>query len=298
VRDDGVWDDGDGPTVERPAEVAAEPVCPRHPDRVSYVRCQRCDRPACPQCQRPAAVGFQCVDCVREQARGTPSVRTVFGGRSSGQRPVVTQTIIGLCVLFYLAQLVPGSGVTAALELAPSRVAQEPWRLLTSAFLHSPSFVLHIVFNMFVLYQVGPWLEQALGRARYAALYLICALGGSVGYLLLAVRTSFPAALQPPVVGASGAVFGLFGAMLVLSRSLGRRDQALVATIAINFVLGLVIPNVAWQGHLGGLVVGVVAALIIARASGPRRAALQWAGLAALTAALLVVAVWRIAALS
>jgi membrane associated rhomboid family serine protease len=293
-----VQDDGDGPVVERSAEVAAEPVCPRHPDRVSYVRCQRCDRPACPQCQRPAAVGIQCVDCVREQARATPSVRTVFGGRSSCSRPVVTQAIIGLCVLLYLAQLAPGSGVTAALELAPGRVAQEPWRLLTSAFLHSPSLVLHIVFNMLVLYQVGPWLEQALGRARFAALYLVSALGGSVGYLLLGVDASFPAALQPPVVGASGAVFGLFGAMLVLTRSLGRRDQALIGTIAINFVLGVLIPNVAWQGHLGGLVVGALAALVIARAPASRRATVQWGGLAAITVVLLVVATWRIAALS
>jgi len=291
-----VQDDGDGPVVERSAEVAAEPVCPRHPDRVSYVRCQRCERPACPQCQRPAAVGIQCVDCVREQARATPSVRTVFGGRASDGRPVVTLTIIGICALFYLGQLVPGSGVTAALQLAPGQVAQEPWRLITSAFLHSPSLILHILFNMLVLYQIGPGLEQALGRARFAALYLVSALGGSVGYLLLGVDTSFPAALQPPVVGASGAVFGLFGALLVLTRSLGRRDQALVATIVINFVLGVLIPNVAWQGHLGGLVVGALAALVIARAPAPHRAAYQWAGLTAITAVLIVVAAWRIAA--
>jgi membrane associated rhomboid family serine protease len=292
-----VRDGGDGPGAGRPAEVETEPVCPRHPDRVSYVRCQRCDRPACPQCQRPAAVGFQCVDCVREQARSTPSVRTVFGGRAGGDRPVVTQAIIGLCVLLYVAQLAPGAGVTAALELAPGRVAQEPWRLLTSAFLHSPSLILHIVFNMLALYQVGPWLEQALGRARFAALYLVSALGGSVGYLLLGVRSGFPLELQPSVVGASGAVFGLFGALLVLTRSLGRRDQALLGTIAINFVLGVLIPNVAWQGHLGGLVTGAVAAVIIARAPAARRAVVSWVGLAAIAGVLVVVVAWRITAL-
>ena len=289
-------DDGDGSVAGRPAEVEAEPVCPRHPDRVSYVRCQRCGRPACPQCQRPAAVGFQCVDCVREQARSTPSVRTTFGGRAAGGRPVVTQAIIGLCVLFYVAQLA-GAGVTSALELAPGRVAQEPWRLLTSAFLHSPSLILHIVFNMLVLYQVGPWLEQALGRARFTALYLVCALGGSVGYLLLGVQAGFPLDRQPSVVGASGAVFGLFGALLVLTKSLGRHDQALIGTIAINFVLGVLIPGVAWQGHLGGLVTGALAALVIARAPAAHRAAVQWAGLAAIAVALLVLAAWRIAAL-
>jgi membrane associated rhomboid family serine protease len=292
-----VQDDGDGPAIDRSAEVAAEPVCPRHPDRVSYVRCQRCDRPACPQCQRPAAVGFQCVDCVREQARATPSVRTVFGGRASGGRPVVTQAIIAACVVLYVLQLAPGSGITAALALAPGQVAQEPWRLLSSAFLHSPSLILHIVFNMLVLYQVGPWLEQALGRARFAALYVISALGGSVGFLLLGVNANLPAAFQPSVVGASGAVFGMFGALLVLTRTLGRRDQALIGTIAINFVIGVIIPNVAWQGHLGGLVTGALAALIIAKAPAARRSAVQWAGLVALTGALLVLAAWRVAAL-
>ena len=291
-------DDGDGPAIDRSAEVAAEPVCPRHPDRVSYVRCQRCDRPACPQCQRPAAVGVQCVDCVREQARATPSVRTVFGGRASGGRPVVTQGIIAVCVVLFVLQLAPGSGITAALALAPGRVAQEPWRLLTSAFLHSPTLILHIVFNMLVLYQVGPWLEQALGRGRFAALYVVSALGGSVGFLLLGVNPNLPPGFQPTVVGASGAVFGLFGALLVLTRSLGRRDQALIGTIAINFVLGLIIPNVAWQGHLGGLVTGALAALVIAKAPAARRAAVQWAGLAALTVALLLIAAWRVAMIS
>jgi len=292
-----VQDDGDGPAIDRPAEVAAEPVCPRHPDRVSYVRCQRCDRPACPPCQRPAAVGFPCFDCVREQARATPSVRTVFGGRASGGRPVVTQAIIGACVLLFVLQLSPGSGITAALALAPGRVAEEPWRLLTSAFLHSPSLFLHILFNMLVLYQVGPWLEQALGRARFAALYVVSALGGSVGFLLLGVNPNLPPAFQPSVVGASGAVFGMFGALLVLTRSLGRSDQALIGTIAINFVLGLIIPNVAWQGHLGGLITGALAGLIIAKAPAARRSAVQWAGLAALSVALLVIAAWRVAAL-
>jgi membrane associated rhomboid family serine protease len=291
-----VQDDGDGPAAGRPAEVEAEPVCPRHPDRVSYVRCQRCGRPACPQCQRPAAVGIQCVDCVREQARSTPSVRTVFGGRAAGGQPVVTQGIIAVCVVLYLAQL-SGAGVTARLELAPALVAQEPWRLLTSAFLHSPSLILHIVFNMLALYQVGPWLEQALGRARFAALYLVSALGGSVGYLLLGVHTDVPLVLQPSVVGASGAVFGLFGALLVLTRSLGRNDRTLLGTIAINFVLGVLIPNVAWQGHLGGLVTGALAALVIARAPTARRAAVHWAGLAAITGALVVLAAWRLSAL-
>src|SRR6478735_8336449 len=118
-------------------EQQAPPVCPRHPDRVSYVRCQRCGRPTCPECQRQAAVGIQCVDCVREQAAAQRSVRTSLGGRATYGRPVVTLTIIGLCVAAYLAQV--GLDVTDRFDLWIVAVRTEPYRLLTSAFLHSTS---------------------------------------------------------------------------------------------------------------------------------------------------------------
>jgi membrane associated rhomboid family serine protease len=270
-------------------EGAVEPVCPRHPDRVSYVRCQRCERPACPQCQRQAAVGVQCVDCVREQARTTRTVRTPFGGRPTDGRPLVTYAIIGLCVLVYLLQRTNPT-VTSDLAFAPGVAADEPWRFVTAAFLHSPSFLLHIVFNMVALWQVGPALEHLLGRARFAALYLISAVGGSVGVLLLADPSS-PISWFGGVVGASGAVFGLFGATVLVLRKLRLDARPLVGVIVVNGVLGFVIPGIAWQAHLGGFVAGAAVTAVLVHAPSDRRAVVQGAGMVAV-AVVLVVAAW------
>jgi membrane associated rhomboid family serine protease len=270
-----------------------EPVCPRHPDRISYVRCQRCERPACPACQRVAAVGVQCVDCVREQARQTRSATTVFGGRPAGDVPRVTYALIGACVVLFLLQLASGNQITDNLAFEPSLAGSQPWRFVTSAFLHSTGFVLHIGFNMLVLYQVGPYLEQALGRARYLALYLISAFGGSVGYLLLADPLD-PFSWNRPVVGASGAVFGLFGGLLVVQRRLGQRSGGLFGLVALNFGLGFVFANVAWQSHLGGLITGAVVAAAIALPRGPRRAAIQTGAVLGVLALLVLLAAVRV----
>ncbi len=242
------------------------PVCPRHPDRVSYVRCQRCGRPVCPECQRPAPVGIQCVDCVAEAARSQRPAASAFGARPTG-RPIVTLTIIAACVLSYVLQLTV-SDWTARWAFAGFLGEQEPWRFLTAAFLHAQGQPLHIVFNMVALWTVGPYLEAALGRWRFAALYLLSAIGGSVGYLLLASPDTV--AWYTGLVGASGAVFGLFGAVLVVLRRLGRSARSIVSVLVINAVLGFVLPGVAWQAHLGGLVVG--AALGAAFAYAPRNA--------------------------
>ncbi|MFP5333860.1 MAG: rhomboid family intramembrane serine protease [Actinomycetes bacterium] len=270
----------------------APPVCPRHPDRESYVRCQRCERPVCPECQRPAAVGVQCVDCVREQARSTPQPRTAFGGRLAGGRPVVTLALIGACVVAYLAQrTVPG--FSGALAFMPFLAAAEPWRFLTAAFLHSTGSLLHIAFNMYALWLLGPYLEQLLGRLRFAVLYLLSAVGGSVGYLLLASPAG--PSWVTWVVGASGAVFGLFGALVVVQRRLGRQLGQIAVVLAVNGVLGFVIPNVAWQAHLGGLVVGAALAAVFAYAPRARRTAVQAAGAAGVTALLLLATLLKLA---
>lgn len=263
-------------------EQQAPPVCPRHPDRVAYVRCQRCGRPTCPECQRPAAVGVQCVDCVREQAKSMRSTRTVFGGRVT-DRPVVSLAIIGICVLVWVGQqAVPG--LTVRIGFVPALGESEPWRFLTSAFAHSPRQIMHIGFNMLALWVVGAqYLEPLLGRVRYALLYLLSAVGGSVVYLLLSSPPSGPRDLGTwftLAVGASGAVFGLFGALLVLNRKLGRSSAGMYATVVINAVLGFVIPNIAWQAHLGGFLTGAaVAGVIAATSRGPQRA-WQWPGIA------------------
>ncbi|HOA66942.1 MAG TPA: rhomboid family intramembrane serine protease [Phycicoccus elongatus] len=293
------------PTAYPPVgESAGPPVCPRHPDTVAYVRCQRCRRPTCPQCQRPAAVGIQCVDCVAQGAKQVRQGRTVFGGQVAVGRPLVTLTIIGLCAAVFLGQkVVPG--LTNDIAFVPALGKSEPWRFLTAAFAHSPTMILHIAFNMYALWIMGTYLEPLLGRARFLAVYLVTALGGSVGYLLLAppltllqIHLGQSGAWITPTVGASGAVFGLFGAFLVLNRRLGRSSAGMVAMIAINAVLGFVIPGIAWQAHLGGLVTGVAAAAIIGY-TGHRRDPLaaaatrgnqhvHWLGLGLLTLALVL----------
>lgn len=287
------------------------PVCPRHPDRVSYVRCQRCGRPVCPECQRAAAVGVQCVDCVREGAKSVRQGRTVFGGDAAavGERPLVTMTIIAICVVVFLAQWVMPR-LTDDVAFAPYLGDTEPWRFLTSAFAHAPHNFLHIGFNMYALWIMGQYLEPMLGRARFAALYLISAFGGSVVYLLLAFPHTIDqlnqrdfGAWETSAVGASGAVFGLFGAFLILQRRLGRSASMMYATIGINAVIGFVVPGIAWQAHLGGFLVGMACAAVFAHlgkrpeGGGTQRASfsVHWLALAGITAVLVVLAVVKYA---
>jgi len=234
---------------------------------VSYVRCQRCGRPTCPECQRQAAVGIHCVDCVAEAARALPTTRTVLGGVRHAGRPVVTLTLIGLCVASFILQLVLPSW-TARWLFSPALGFYEPWRFVTAAFLHSPGQYLHIVFNMVALWYVGPTLENTLGRARYITLYLMTAIGGSAGSVLLADASY---SWTTGSVGASGAVFGLFGAILVVSLRLGGDVRGILVLIGINLALGFVMANIAWQAHVGGLVTGGLLAAAYAYAPPDRR---------------------------
>lgn len=271
----------------------AVPVCPRHPDRVSYVTCQRCGRPACPECQRPAAVGFHCVDCVRELSAASQGrkTRTVYGATARpGGRPIVTFALIGLCVLVYALQwLIPHDEVFQDFAYATALTADEPWRMLTSAFLHSQGFFLHIVLNMYTLWLFGQALEPSLGRVRFLAVYVLSALGGSVGFFLLTPLS------MTPVIGASGAVFGLFGGLFVVMRQRGGDVRQLLVLIAINAVLGFMISGIAWQAHLGGLVTGAAATAVIAYAPrGRARTAVQIGGLVAVGALLAVATVVKV----
>jgi membrane associated rhomboid family serine protease len=285
------------PSAEPSAQV---PVCPRHPDRPSYVRCQRCGRPACPDCQRAAAVGFQCVDCVNETKRSTPEVRTVYGGAAASGKPVVTFGIIAVCVVVYALQwLIPGQAVYEQFAYnnvfaTPQYGAFEPWRMLTAAFLHSPDSLLHILLNMYTLWIFGQALEPLLGRVRFLALYLLSAVGGSVGYLLL-TPLYIPGQGLVGVVGASGAIFGLFGAMLLVQRKRGGETRQLWVLIAINGVIGFLIPQIAWQAHLGGLITGALCAAVLAYTPrGPRQGLLQAAGLVAVLVLVIAVSWARI----
>ena len=226
---------------------------------------------------RSASVGFQCPECVAEGAKTVRTPRTALGGRVSLDSSRVTTTLIALNV----AVFVFGLGVhdldirfgNLALGVDPTTgqiigVAQgQYYRLLTSAFLHAG--ITHILFNMFALAQIGPVLERALGRSRYLALYLLSALGGSVAAFLLAP-------LNQPSVGASGAIFGLFGAYYVVARRLGGETGPIVILLVVNLVITFSVPNIDWRAHLGGLVTGAVLAAAFSYAPrGPRQAQLH-----------------------
>jgi membrane associated rhomboid family serine protease len=163
------------------------PRCKNHPDVVSYVRCQSCNEPICPQCMVQAVVGVQCPQCVKTSRAKVRTPKTITGAEQVHGRPYVTLTIIGLCVVAWLLELTVGwSDFTSEFVFVPFLGAQEPWRFLTAAFLHSDSALYHILFNMFALYSVGSQLEYILGRWHYLSLYVLSALGGSVAVLLLA----------------------------------------------------------------------------------------------------------------
>jgi membrane associated rhomboid family serine protease len=234
--------------------------CYRHPDRQSFVLCQRCGRTICPQCQTQAAVGVHCPECVKEGRASAPRPRPAALGafRSTSTQPIVTWSLIALCVLVYILQILPASSITQALLYYPPLTYTEPWRMVTALFVHSQGSIFHILFNMYSLFVFGPILERMLGRGRFLALYLLSGFGGSVAVLLLSPNT--------PVVGASGAIFGLLGAFFVIQRRLGGNNIQLLIVIGLNLVIGFVPGlNIAWQAHLGGLIAGAVVALVYLR---------------------------------
>jgi membrane associated rhomboid family serine protease len=276
---------------------AEVPTCVRHPDRETYLSCVRCGRPACPECLRSAPVGQQCVECVKEGNRGVRTPAAMFGGRAvSGA--LVTYTLVGLNILFYLVEWVyprivnyldmVGAARDPALHGQLVGVATgEEYRLITSAFLHEPGFAgfgpAHIIFNMWALLLVGPGLERLLGRLRFLAVYLLSALGGSVLFYVLVPPGQ-------PALGASGAVFGLFGAWFVVSRRMQVDTRAIMILIVINLVIGFVVPNIAWQDHVGGLLTGGLLTAAYVYAPRKHRALVQ-AGATVAIVALLAAAV-------
>ena len=235
--------------------------CYRHPQREAYVRCQRCERYICPDCQIEAAVGFLCPEDAGQSAAGRAASKVIdmaprkVRAAVRGDRPLVTYTLIAICVVVWGLQLLLGNNFTYSWLYAPVATGTEPWRMLTSAFLHSSQSPLHILFNTYSLWIFGRELEYVLGRGRYLALYLISAFGGSVGVLWLADPAT-------PVLGASGAIFGLMAAYFVVVRSLGGQTGQITGLIAINLVSGFLLQGVAWQAHVGGLITGAAVAWV------------------------------------
>lgn len=314
---------------ERPTEdqaAAGVPTCYRHPDRETWIRCQRCDKSICPDCMRDAAVGFQCPDCVKQANKGSRQNRALYGGERSADPRLTSYVIIGINALVWLAITATGGGSsrlanlfsltpTGRCELTDGSGRFYPgvpdeatcstlpftqwhagvadgawWQLMTSVFTHVE--IWHLALNMLAVFILGPMLEGIVGRTRFLAVYLISGLASSA--LVMWLSSEFSS-----TVGASGAIFGLLGALLVVARKARVNSQWLVQ----NLVLGVVITVVgwrfiSWQGHLGGLVGGALAAAVVAYAPQARRSLVQWVGLGVLAVVLVVLALVRAAALA
>jgi membrane associated rhomboid family serine protease len=265
-------------------------TCYRHPSRETGVSCSNCGNPICPDCMTATPVGMRCPDCAGKRQR----VQTL---RSMRVDPIVTYVLIGICVLMYLgsgASLGSGGSTRVFTDFAlygPAVAAGDYWRLITAGFLHSG--ILHIGFNMYILYWLGTMLEPALGHARFLALYLASLLAGSFGALVVS-----PNAVT---VGASGAVFGLMGAAFVMQRARGidPMQSGLGPVILFNLVLSFVIANISVGGHIGGLIGGIVITLAFARFGRGRVAysrldALGAAGLVVVAVGSVLIAYWKV----
>ncbi|MGI8702129.1 MAG: rhomboid family intramembrane serine protease [Nocardioidaceae bacterium] len=280
------------------------PYCYRHPDRETYVACQRCGRPICPDCMRTASVGFQCPECVREGAAQTRTARTAFGGRAGSQSPVATIILIAINVaVFVLVRATNGLGGDIGRNLIeiPSSDGYAPglhlqgvaqgsyWQLVTSTFTHYD--ILHIAMNMIGLWIFGSFLEHELGRWRFLALYLMTGIVGSVAVYLLAEP-------HAAALGASGSVFGLFGAAFVVLLRQHRDVTQLVVLLVLNLFISFTVPNISWQAHIGGLLAGLALGGAFAYAPRQQRTLLHIAALSVVALACLAAVALRTATLT
>jgi membrane associated rhomboid family serine protease len=241
-------------------------TCYRHPGRETAVSCSNCGRPICPDCMVYAAVGIKCPECAGQPTGARAATRRVGRAAGTATGAVVTKTMIAVNVAVFLISIAQGSGALAPANSFINRWALnglavadgEWWRLLTGAFLHAS--IIHIAFNMLMLWWFGQALEGALGRGRFLGVYLVSALAGSAGALLLT---------DPGVntVGASGAVFGILGAGLVLERrQIYVFGGGALFVVVLNVVFTFAVSNISIGGHLGGLVGGMLAVLALSAA--------------------------------
>jgi membrane associated rhomboid family serine protease len=282
--------------------VAEVMTCYRHPDRETGVSCSECGRGICPDCMVFAPVGIRCPDHAGV-AQGTERVsRGVRRAAYEGTGALVTKALIALNVAVYAMNLAQGSslsrtsgrifdeGALVVLFQFGGLADGEWWRLMTSAFLHGN--LIHLGMNMLVLWIIGSPMEEAIGRGRFIVLYLVSGLSGAAGALLFD-----PDAIT---VGASGAIFGILGAALILEwqRSYVLGGSAL-SLLVVNLVFTFAIPNISIGGHLGGLAGGALGALALSRfgqthAIYGRPGLLGGAGLVAVGIASVALAYWRV----
>lgn len=284
---------GPGGGFSHPAPPA---VCAFHPDRPTSLFCSRCGRPACPDCLTPAAVGFHCRACVAE-GRSTQRVARTVSGARLGAQPRITVGLIAVNIAIFAVMAaqarnvvdVTGSSLFLQGAEVPALVAQgEWWRILTAGFIHLG--LLHIALNMISLYMLGLALERVLGPVRYGLVYLLSLIGGSASVMLFDLPGGASA-------GASGAIFGLMGGLLVAFRRLRYDMRQLVVVLGINLFITFRVSNISWQAHLGGLLVGAIVTAVMVYPPERLRKAVQVGGSIAMFVVLLAVIAVRIPAI-
>ncbi|WP_412541225.1 rhomboid family intramembrane serine protease [Longispora sp. K20-0274] len=299
--------------------VSPAPTCYRHPGRETHVRCTRCERPICPDCMTEASVGFQCPSCVAEGRATQRPARTWFGGTQAGQFGYVTISLIALNVLVFVISLVVSKGAAIGSGLFGGQTVLHDWfgvsgpdyplnatpcvdnpgylcgdgtvapgidhgayyRLVTAMFLHFGP--IHLLMNMWMLWVLGRNLETAFGPVRFAALYLLAGLGGNVAVYLISPNML--------TAGASTAIFGLLGALVVVFRRLGRSLAPLAPVIVVNLIFTFAVSSISKAGHVGGLIAGLVLAAALAYAPAKNRTVIQAAALTAYTVIMVVIVV-------
>ena len=200
----------------------------------------------------------------------------------------ITSALLIINVLVWLGQISPiGLDITYEFFFAPLLAMSEPWRMLSAGFVHDWTGPIHILFNSYAIWIFGRQLEPMLGPLRFLVLYLTSIVGGSVAVLWL----SDPVV---PVVGASGALFGLMAAFFVIIRATGGNASQLFGLIAINFALGFFVSGISWEGHLGGMVAGFLIALVYAKTRRPNQLFLQLVGIGLVWVAIVGLTIWRI----
>ena len=256
-------------------------TCYRHPSRETGVSCSNCGRPICPDCMTTTAVGMRCPECSRERTK-------VVRMRSMATVPRITYALIAINVAVFLTEgsfslsgqptgkIYEEGALFGSIRGIPTLgVAHgQWWRIVTSGFMHEN--LIHIGFNMYVLYILGQMLEPALGRLRFGTIYAVSLLTGALGALLVTPHS--------PTVGASGAIFGLMGAAAVemRARQIPVMQSGVGGLILLNLVISFTLPGISWGGHIGGLIGGAIAALVIGLGARYRSQALALAGCAAI----------------
>ena len=235
-----------------------EPVCVNHSSQVTYVRCSRCENYICTDCMRSASIGYQCPSCASDS---TPVIQGINRNRfiSSQKNTQVTKFLSISLLVVYVFQFLLGDVLIANFALfAPSVTNGQWWLLITAGFLHGS--IIHLLFNVYILWILGSQLENIVGKAKFIIIYFGSLLGGSLASYLFSPFGSYS-------IGASGAIFGLMGAMLVVGRKRNLDISQITTLVVINVVIGFVLTGIDWRAHLGGLAAGAFITWVLINAT-------------------------------